>query len=187
MGWSSKCSPVWPEMPCFFFVLVVFSKHDRAQCLQVDWKITSEDSFWLSVSINFHPKTAKLRYVFPFLDGNLYFLNFISLFSYIQIPNSQNSDVFVPSCQCKRTSTSFRWGFQLDPSRPPGCWADGRRRWAFNATRWSFFGYFFPKTLGQRILGGGFKSCLFSPRNLGKIPILAHFFSKGFKPPTRIP
>ena len=34
------------------------------------------------------------------------------------------------------------------------------------------------------ILGGGFKYFVFSPRKLGKIPILTHIFQMGLKPPT---
>ena len=40
------------------------------------------------------------------------------------------------------------------------------------------------KAVEQADLGGGFTDFLFSPRKLGKIPILTNIFSDGLKPPT---
>ena len=47
--------------------------------------------------------------------------------------------------------------------------------------------FFFRKILLIGLLGGGFKYFLFSPRNLGKIPILTNYFSDGLvQPPNQI-
>ena len=41
-----------------------------------------------------------------------------------------------------------------------------------------------PKLDVNTFLGGGFKDFLFSPRKLGKIPILTNIFLVGLKPPS---
>ena len=48
----------------------------------------------------------------------------------------------------------------------------------------SFQGQIYSPCFSNNHLGGGFKSFLFSPRKLGKIPIFDLYFSNGLKPPT---